>query len=483
MSRDLPARPNLEHLKKQAKDLVQSGAAARLADAQLLVAREYGFASWTKLKLHVESLSADPVEALVAAVRADNIGRVKRLLADHKDLRARLNDDLPGLHFGSTVLMPAVENQSTEMIDVLLGSGANIDVKTHWWAGGFGLIETADAKIVPFLLERGITMTINGAAKLGRMDDVERLVRDDPSAVHTRSGDGQTPLHVAANVDVARFLVDHGAGVEVLDVDHESTPAQYAIRERQDVARFLVERGCRTDILMAAALGDVGRVRAFLDADPASVETTVDAQYFPMTNPRAGGSIYIWTLGANKSAHAIAREFGHEDVVRLLLSRTRDAFKLGVACELGDRAAFDALLTAHPNIASTLTDTDRRKLVAVAEGNNTQAVSMMLAAGWPPDARGAHQASALHWAGFHGNAEMARELLRHSPPLELEDPQFRGTPLAWTLYGSLNGWHRERGDYPATAAAMIDAGAKRPNGETLNAAEPVMEVLRRRGIV
>ena len=60
MSRNLPARPNLEFLKKEAKSLLdvllQRDPAAQLADAQHALARDYGFASWPKLKAHVESL-------------------------------------------------------------------------------------------------------------------------------------------------------------------------------------------------------------------------------------------------------------------------------------------------------------------------------------------------------------------------------------------------------------------------------------------
>jgi len=52
----LPERPNLRHLKSQAHDLIESGEAASLADAQFQVARRYGFASWPKLKAHVDSI-------------------------------------------------------------------------------------------------------------------------------------------------------------------------------------------------------------------------------------------------------------------------------------------------------------------------------------------------------------------------------------------------------------------------------------------
>jgi hypothetical protein len=55
-SRPLPDRPNLRHLKGQAKDRPKAGAAPSLADAQFQIARLYGFASWPKLKAHVESL-------------------------------------------------------------------------------------------------------------------------------------------------------------------------------------------------------------------------------------------------------------------------------------------------------------------------------------------------------------------------------------------------------------------------------------------
>src|SRR5436309_1683806 len=53
--RPLPDRPNLRHLKDQAKDLLKAGTAASLADAQFQTARLYRFASWPKLKAHVES--------------------------------------------------------------------------------------------------------------------------------------------------------------------------------------------------------------------------------------------------------------------------------------------------------------------------------------------------------------------------------------------------------------------------------------------
>ena len=66
MSRHLPSRPSLDHLRKQAKDLLgdiqQSNPGWKLADAQHAIARQYGFASWPKLKSHVESLASGPID-------------------------------------------------------------------------------------------------------------------------------------------------------------------------------------------------------------------------------------------------------------------------------------------------------------------------------------------------------------------------------------------------------------------------------------
>ena len=69
MSRQLPKSPNLEYLKKEAKELRRGMPQAKLADAQHVLANEYGFATWAKLKAHVEALQHTPAEALEAAVR------------------------------------------------------------------------------------------------------------------------------------------------------------------------------------------------------------------------------------------------------------------------------------------------------------------------------------------------------------------------------------------------------------------------------
>src|SRR5262245_49284118 len=358
MPRDLPARPSLEHLRKQAKSLLDDlhpydpdpvallraefpdrvPADAQLAQAQHLIARDYGFASWPKLVAHVEALE-DPVLALVAALREQRNDRVRDVLERGPEVRARLNAAIPGDAFGATPLIAAVNAGNREGVELLLAHGADIDQRSHWWAGSFGAIDHAGG-LAPFLIERGARVDAYAAARHGLLDRLRALVAADPDCVNLRGGDGQTPLHVASTVEVAEFLLDHGAGIDTLDVDHESTPAQYQIRDHQDIVRLLVGRGARTDLLMCAALGDLDGVRRHLEADPRVIGTAVNATWFPMQNPHAGGCIYIWTLGHDKTAHMVAREFGHDDVFRFLMERTPPTLELAIACELGDEAAF-----------------------------------------------------------------------------------------------------------------------------------------------
>ncbi len=84
--RPLPDNPNLRHLKDQAKDLLKAGAAASLADAQLQIARLYGFASWPKLKAHVDSFK--DIGQLKRAIDTNDIVRVKTLMMSNPTLHS-----------------------------------------------------------------------------------------------------------------------------------------------------------------------------------------------------------------------------------------------------------------------------------------------------------------------------------------------------------------------------------------------------------
>ncbi len=492
---DLPANPNLEHLRKQAKALLQGykqkepqavarfgalklKAEPKLSDAQQLIAREYGFNSWAKLKKHVDAAAATMNEAVRLARKAfrdDDTGAFRRVLQQYPALKARIND--PVGDFGAPLINHV---GSSAMLDAMLDAGADINARSHWKPGSFGLLDLAPPAVAAHAIERGAIVTVHAAARLGIMDKLKELISSDPSLVHARGGDGQTPLHFASTIEVAEYLLDHGVEMETRDLDHESTPAQYMLHERDEVARYLIGRGCKTDILMAAALGDRGLVEEHLRTDPESIRMRVSDEYFPMIGMGSGGTIYQWKLGWYVSSIQVAKEFGHQEVFDLLMDRSPAEEELLNACWLHDEAKVHGLLAQRPDLAASLPPAGRRHVAHAARNADAPAVRLMVAAGLPVNAFSQHHASALHWAAFHGNAELAHLLIDHGAALEDTDNEFKGTPLNWAMYGSQNAWHTELGDYPATAEVLLAAGASLPR--EMGGTEAVKDVLRRHGM-
>ena len=404
--------------------------------------------------------SDDPFEALTRAVEADDLELARRTLERHPALETRLNAPMPGGSFGATILSAAVGRRNRAMIDLLLAHGADINQRSHWWAGSFGVLDLCEPAFAPWLIERGARVDAHAAARLGMLDRLDALVSADPGVVHARGGDGQTPLHFAADVAVARYLVEHGADVDARDVYHESSPAQWMIRDRPEVARFLVERGATADILLAAALGDVDRVRRHLDHDPRAVRTRVDGEFYPMSNRQAGGTIYIWTLGANRTAHLVARDFHRDDVFELLLERRPETLKLALACEVGDEPTARAIVARRPAIVHELPPEDARRLGDAAWDGNSAAVRLMLELGWPVNVRSGGT-TPLHQAAWTGNVETVRALIGRGADVNARDATYDGTPIGWALHGAAH--NGGRGDAAAVIPLLRDAGGRAPD--------------------
>jgi ankyrin repeat protein len=136
----LPERASLDWLKKTARQNLRAmratDAGAKLADAQRLLARDYGFASWRALKAHVEKA---PPEALVAAfLRAVGDGetaRVRSALAAEPRLANAVG---PHPYWGGRPqpLHVAIETKRRDMFDLLLAAGADPNGRNgdydHW---------------------------------------------------------------------------------------------------------------------------------------------------------------------------------------------------------------------------------------------------------------------------------------------------------------------------------------------------------------
>lgn len=497
--RELPARPDLEHLKKQARHLLRDALASepdattrfsgysisstpRLADALHVIAREYGFDTWPALKLHVDLASANPAEALTAAIKANDATLVREVLARHPSLRSIINEPLPNYGFDAPAIVAAVHKENREIIDALLDFGANVNERTRWWAGGFGVLDSASPDLAAYLISRGATVDIHAAARLNLPDRVRELLSLDPQLVHARGGDGQLPLHFAATVEIAAILLDAGAAIDARDIDHESTAAQYMVSHwphRHDVARYLISRGAQADLLMAAALGDLALTERILNDDPETIRITVSERSFPKQDPKSGGSIYIFGFGWTRSPHMIAHKFEHPEVFALLMQRSPNWLRLINAAEIGDEASFQRILAAQPQLFQKLSANAARRLIGVATRNNTRALHLLLAAGWPADPVTDTGHTPLHFAAWHGNIEMVRELLAHNAPVNVFETDHGGNALAWALHGSVHSWHRDKGDYPAVTRALLAAGAQIPQSEKpLESTEELLEIIR-----
>jgi ankyrin repeat protein len=413
------------------------------------------------------------------AFRVDDAPAVRRLLDEYPTLRSRINEPIGD--FDS----PAITRvRSREMLDALLDAGADINARSQWWAGGFGLLDNASPELAAYAMERGATVTAHAAARLGMLDKLRALIDGDPSLVHARGGDGQTPLHFASTVEIAEYLLDRGADIDARDIDHESTPGQYMLGKRSEIARYLVSRGCKTDILMAAALGDLDLIRRHLDANSDAIRMRVSDEYFPMVGGRNGGTIYQWELGWYVSAVQVARAFRHSESFDLLTQRCPADEELLNACWLHDGAMVRSLIAQQPDLVAQLTPAGRRQLGHAARNNDSTAAHLMLEAGLPVDTYSQHHATPLHWAAWHGNVKLVRSILRRKPPIDdlIKDSSndFKGTPVDWAVHGSANGWDRRNGDYTATLDALFDAGAPLP--DRLGGTEAVQGVLRRHGV-
>ena len=418
---------------------------------------------------------SDPIRLAHKALCNDDVAGLREVLARHPELKAHVND--PANDFNSP---PILAVRSRGMLDLLLEAGANINARSQWWAGGFGLLHTAEPELARYAIERGAVVDVHAAARLGMFERVCELVESDPRLVHARGGDGQTPLHFAMTVQIVEYLLDKGADIDARDVDHESTPAQYMIDDRQEIARFLIQRGCTSDIFMAAALGDLELARKHLQTNPNCVRMRVSQEWFPMISPKNGGTIYQWKLGWHVSPHQVAKKFGHEEVFAFLEQHSPPEVKLINAAWAGNESVVDALLARNPGDRKSFTPAELNQVAHAARNNEFEAVRLLLKAGLPIDARGQHNATPLHWSAWHGNAEMVRLILEHGPDLEDKENEFEGTPMRWAIHGSENGWEREKGNYSATVEALLRAGGRPP--EKSGGTTAVQEVLKRFGV-
>lgn len=407
------------------------------------------------------------IDDFVEAVKAADAAKVRSLLSGSPALGQHI--DRPLFHFGAQAIVAAKAHR--EIVETLLEFGADISVRSDWWAGGFGVLDGTDPDQAAWLIERGAIVDIHAAAWLGMRDKVKEWLAKDASLVHAPGGDGQRPLHWASTTEIIDLLLDSGADINARDVDHQATAAQYKVRET-DLCRHLIARGAEVDIFMAAALDDRALVERVLDADPGCLTARIGQPGYAPVPP---GHIYQWHLGANLSVLLVAAQYASPDVYELIFSRSPAKEQFLAACRRADEATAAKILAAHPTLLGELPAEDRAQIVEAAFGHDLPALELMLKLGFDVNTRGSEGFTPVSHAALCGYVHIVRVLIAHGADLEIRS-DCGGTALESCQWGSLN-FRDKKGDYPACAEALVQAGARVAHPDF--GSQGVREVLKR----
>jgi len=530
----VPARPSLEFDRKRAKALLRAARAGdpqalerfrthhprfrgpattpgatgiALHDAQLVVAREYGVASWARWKQFVETRRLDIAGRAAELVRAACAGDMRKasMLVDAEPALADLD-----------VYTAAVCGAAERMRDLL--------AREPWLATRVG----GPLQRAPILYACFSRFLRSDRRRADGIVQVVQLLLDhgaDPNA-HYTEGDGadhiQTCLYGAAgianNAELTRMLLDAGADPNELAPDPEDctdpgplgTEALYHASEWSDVAclRLLLEAApplhrARVSYCLARMLDfeNPAGVELYL-ANGADPDFRVPWMHRRTHLHRAiayDRSLTIVRLLVEAGADVNARDdlgmtplryavrHGRDDVIAMLQSSGADD-----AAVTDDDRSIGAAVRGDATVSSPLS-ADPDLLCNAACRDDVVLIRRLLEAGADPNAPvGRVDAMPpLHWACWYGRRAAAQALIEAGADIHAVN-QYGGDALGSTLHGSVNcgdpvGGLATRlpeeiihGDYPGLAELLITAGARVP--ERTGGSEAVQEVLRRHGV-
>ena len=278
-------------------------------------------------------------QAFITAVESEDTGTVKELLASDQTLAAHI--DAPWFSFDAPAIVFAAASGNRELIKVLLEAGADIDVKSSWWAGGTSALQhtagsmlSYNRELAEYLIEQGAAIDAHAAAGLDMYERLAELICKDTEAVNALGCDGMSPLHFAATPRIAELLLRHGSDINLRDRDHNGTPAQWMMVTRPEVCRYLLEQGAEADVVLYCVAGDVERAKATLQENPALLNLRIRSEVpegyaiAPLRWPHhhskqvgevPGGHVYAYKVGPRTPLLEVALRAKQPAIVEMLM--------------------------------------------------------------------------------------------------------------------------------------------------------------------
>lgn len=162
-------------------------------------------------------------------------------------------------------------------------------------------------------------------------------------------------------------------------------------------------------------------------------------------------------------------------------SRLTPTDRLLSACLSVNESEARALLSVHSGLIANLSNDDAGCLLDAFANHQEAAVRLMVSLGWPLTPESEWGGTALHWAAWQGQVDLARMLIEAGAPVNVRDSRYGSSPIAWAAHGSLHCDRANDTDYPAMVHLLLDAGATR--AESFNQWQESPESMARPSVV